>query len=309
MRIFRRPAMRLEQYSSIPSAESETSVSPDDIELQSPSEPPKKSPPKKRKKLPFRRIWTPNVFFTFLAHGLMAFHVGTFNNLWFIFLSAPRFDPANPVPASAAERHLPFGFTGGFALPPPKIGLSLSIIGVIGINLQLLLYPRLTSKYGTLKCYRASLLLFPVAYFLAPYLSLIPSKTPPPDSASGAAMWIGISSLLFIQVLARTFALPAVIILVNNCCPHPSVLGTIHGLGQSVSSGMRTLGPIIAGWVFGIGLNIGVIGLAWWLFAIEAVLGCIAGCFVREGSGHEIMLEGDEEDVEEMQDQRRARRK
>src|SRR6202000_2471233 len=122
------------------------------------------------------------------------------------------------------------------------------------------------------------------------------SKTPPPESAAGPAIWIGISTLLFIQVLARTFALPAAVILVNNCCPHPSVLGTIHGMGTSVSSGMRTLGPVIAGWLFGNGLNTGIIGLAWWFFSIEAILGGISGLFMREGSGHEILLEGEEED-------------
>ncbi|KAK0263346.1 hypothetical protein LTS09_002538 [Friedmanniomyces endolithicus] len=46
-----------------------------------------------RRKLPFRRIWTPTVCFTLLAHGLLAMHVGSFNSLWFIFLSTPRYTP------------------------------------------------------------------------------------------------------------------------------------------------------------------------------------------------------------------------
>lgn len=74
------------------------------------------------------------------------------------------------------------------------------------------------------------------------------------------------------------------------------MLGTVHGLSQSISSGVRTFGPVIGGWLLGYGLRIGVVGLAWWIFAIEAAAGCIAGLFVREGSGHEIFLPGEEEE-------------
>lgn len=181
-------------------------------------------------------------------------------------------------------------------MPPAKIGLALSILGFIGISLQLLLYPKLSARLGTVLSYRLSLVLFPIAYFIAPYIVLLPSSTKPPKPADGPLVWIGITVVLAVQVMARTFALPGATILVNNCCPHPSVLGTIHGLGQSVSSGTRTLGPAIAGWMYGKGLNMGVVGLAWWGMAVDAVVGCVVGCFVREGSGHEILLEGEEEE-------------
>jgi len=183
-------------------------------------------------------------------------------------------------------------------MPPAKIGLALSIIGIIGISIQLVLYPKLSARLGTALSYQLSLLLFPITYSLTPYIVLLPSSTPPPAPASGALVWIGITALLAIQVFARTFALPGTTILVNNCCPHPSVLGTIHGLSQSVSSGTRTLAPALAGWVYGRGLNMGIVGLAWWGMAVDACLGAIVGRFVREGSGHEILLEGEDADEE-----------
>jgi hypothetical protein len=244
-----------------------------------------------RPKLPFRRIWTPNVLITLLSHGLMAMHVGTFNPLWFTYLSAPRYDPDHSYPPGFKPRGL--HFTGGMALPPPRIGIALSILGVIGITLQLLLYPGLSSRLGTARSYRIFLLLFPVAYFIAPFLSLVPSTSKPPAGVSGALIWIAITVVLFVQVLARTFALPCTAILINNCCPHPSVLGTMHGIGQSVSSFTRTFGPIVFGWMFGKGLDIGVVVLGWWSLACAAVIGSIAAQFVREGDGHEILLEGE----------------
>ncbi|KAF1966566.1 MFS general substrate transporter [Bimuria novae-zelandiae CBS 107.79] len=245
-----------------------------------------------RPRLPFRRIWTRKVLITLLSHGLMACHVGTFNPLWFTFLSAPRYDPKHPYPPGF-KPHGFFHFTGGMALPPPRIGLALAILGVIGITLQLFLYPRLSARLDTARSYRTFLLLFPFAYILSPFLSLVPSTSKPPAGVSGALIWIAITGVLFVQVLARTFALPCTAILLNNCCPHPSVLGTVHGVGQSVSSFTRTFGPIVFGWLFGKGLDIGVVALGWWSLACVAVVGSIAAQFVREGDGHEILLEGE----------------
>lgn len=269
-----------------------------------------------RRRLPFRRIWTRNVLFTLLSHGLLASHVGTFSNLWFVFLSTPRYDPKNsqhlPRLAKSAtvepqtidipkkyHQHLPFTFTGGLALPPPSIGTALAILGVIGISLQLLLYPRLSFRLGTRKSLRLSLFLFPIAYSLTPFLAVLPSSQPAPGQATGFFVWLGITLVLCIQVMGRTFALPASAILVNNSSPHPSILGTLHGIAQSVSSATRTVGPVLAGWIYGIGLNKGVVGLAWWCMAGIAVLGAIAGQFVAEGDGHEIWLEGEREEQEE----------
>ena len=40
----------------------------------------------------------------------------------------------------------------------------------------------------------------------------------------------------------------------------------------------------------------GVVGLVWWGLAIVACVGWLASGLVREGSGHEILLEGEEEE-------------
>lgn len=266
--------------------------------------------PKTRRKLPIGRIWTRNVLLTLLAHGLLAMHVGTFNNLWFVFLSTPRYAPdlkGDSTNSSNSTRlhlpknyepHLPFTFTGGLALPPPAIGTALAILGVIGISLQLLLYPRLSFYLGTITSYRLSLLFFPVSYFLVPFLAVIPSSLPAPQQASGALVWMALTAVLSIQVMARTFALPSTAILVNNSSPHPSVLGTVHGIAQSVSSATRTVGPVLAGYVYGLGLNDGVVGAAWWGMAGLAVIGAIAGRWVKEGDGHEIWLPGEREELD-----------
>ncbi|KAI9741369.1 MAG: hypothetical protein M1834_003086 [Cirrosporium novae-zelandiae] len=260
-----------------------------------------KKPPKRHHhsgKLSFRRIWIPNVIFTLIAEAFFDFHMGAFQNLWLLFLSTPRYDSTNPTFANLT-RHLPFLFTGGLGMPPKSVGLATAVLGLIGMTLQLSVYPVIQGRLGTVKSYQWSLMIFPFAYFIAPYLALVHSSSPPPAEATGFWIWFFIVVVLFLHVAARTFALPASIILLNNCSPHPSVLGTIHGIGQSVTSLFRTLGPIIGGIWYGQGLENGVVGTAWWACSAVATVGCGTAMLVYEGSGHEIILDGEEEEEEE----------
>ncbi|OLN85555.1 putative membrane protein YCR023C-like protein 8 [Colletotrichum chlorophyti] len=279
-------------YTPLPS--SSASATEVDVEMSPESVPtPKPKPrPRYRHRLPFRRIFTRNVVMTFSAHFLLAFHVGTFNALWFVFLSTP---------TSTTPPNLPFRFTGGLGMPPQSVGMAMAILGVIGISLQLLVYPRLSAHLGTVKAWRLFLYMFPLTYFLVPYLAVVPTTddAPPPGPKGGPWIWFAIVGVLMFQVLGRTFALPGQTILINNCTPHPSVLGTIHGLGQSVSSAARTVGPVLCGWLYGRGLAGGIVGAVWWGLAGVAVLGVLASWFVWEGDGHEVWLDGDEVEGEQ----------
>lgn len=247
----------------------------------------------KRPKLPYRRIFTKNVLCTFFAHGMIATQMSSFNGLWFLFLSTPRFDPAHPNPASHHAQHPPFNFTGGLGLPPPTIGMAVGILGVLGLCLQFGVYSRITHRLGLVRTYRYGLLLPPLSYTLAPFLVLLPTRSISPSPSDGPWMWLGISTVLFVQVIARTFVLPITQILINNCTPHPSVLSSIHGVGQSVSAGGRFVGPVVFSFIYGYGLRKGVVGMAWWSLTIEAVLTLFASLLLREGTGHEIRLEDD----------------
>lgn len=229
----------------------------------------------------------------------MTFHIGTFNALWFVFLSTPVYDPSNPPTAPGAfPRRLPFFFTGGLGLHPREVGMAMAILGALGISLQIFVYPALAARLGTVRSWRLALMFFPCTYFLVPYLSLVPSSaaSPPPGPKDGFTVWVSIAGVLLCHVVGRTFALPAQTILVNNCTPHPSVLGTVHGIGQSVSSFARTIGPVLCGFLYGVGLANGIVGAVFWGLSGVAVCGVLASLWVREGDGHEIWLEGDNEE-------------
>ena len=264
-------------------------------ELRGPQERQRRSkPPSAAKaKLPYRRIFTRNVICTFLVHGLLAGHLGAFHNLWFLFLSTPRYDPKHPNGVGHAPQRFPFHFTGGLGLPPSTIGFALGIIGAIGLCMQFGVYSRITDRYGTLNTYRHALLLFPIAYSMVPFLVMLPTKSDTPHPSDGPWLWIGISSLLLVVVAGRTFSLPITQILVNNCSPHPSVLSSVHGLGQSVSAGARTLGPVVWSTLYGLGLHKGYVGLGFWTLCVESILAFGASWLVYEGNGHEIRLPSD----------------
>ncbi|KAJ6785648.1 hypothetical protein PWT90_04796 [Aphanocladium album] len=181
-------------------------------------------------------------------------------------------DPANnssaliEVPAGY-HRHLPFVFTGGLSFKPHDIAAVLAMRGVISLLLQLVFFPTLRDKFGTLRLYRHALLVFPATYFLTPYL----------------ALWAVLTAIVVVQSTARSLALPAGQMLLNAACPDRLALATVQGIGQSVTAASRGLGQLMmTGWLYGLGLNAGVVGAAWWGMAGVAVAAAMAAACVQE---------------------------
>ncbi|KAK6509178.1 hypothetical protein TWF481_003939 [Arthrobotrys musiformis] len=233
---------------------------------------------KKNKAVPLREALTPSVLFCLICFIALPLHNSTFLQLYPIFLSTPRRD----------NSHLstPISWSGGLGLPASQVGFGMAILGSIGIFMQLLIYPPLQMRFGTLRSYRMSLLLFPIAYILTPFLSILPSKSHDLNKpASGAFVWAGIVVTLFVQVTARTFASPGNVILLMNSVDNRRALGTVNGLGASLSSLARAIGPLSAGWGYGWALEIGCVGAVWWAMAGVAIFGVFVSAYVTEGKG------------------------
>lgn len=252
-----------------------------------------KNAPSYTNKLPFSRIFTFNVIATLVANSLLNFGNGTYNNIFFTFQSTPVHDDKAGPPGHTPQNLL--HFTGGLGLPPRDVGIAMAILGVVGIILQIFLYPIVNARLGTVRMWRACLCCFPIVYVATPFLALVPSSLPSPAPKSGLIVWVCICGVLFVQSMARTFATPAAAILLHNCSPHPSVLGTVHGIGQSANSAMKTIGPALGGWLYGVSLDRGVVGAAFWGLAAVATVDIVAACWVREGDGYETRVDGDEE--------------
>lgn len=261
-------------YFAVSSSERDERLSPTG-ELLSPQSSASLSPVKSKapRRLPFLRIWTPNVLCTMLAHFVIAGHLATFTNLWAIFLSTPAENPKN--------QHPPFRFNGGVGMQPSQVGLAMSSLGAIEVILQMVIYPKLNERWGTVQIWRKALFVFPLVYVLAPFLSLVAST----NFAGGKAglVWLVTGFILLLFVIGRTGVTPATTLLINDCTPHHSVRGTIHTAGTTIGSLSRSFFPVIAFVIFGKGLEIGIVGLGFWSVACLSLLACVASFWVREG--------------------------
>ncbi|KAK5329178.1 hypothetical protein LTR70_000675 [Exophiala xenobiotica] len=243
------------------------SVPDPEQQAQTPTTPPKTTP----QTSPFRAILTKNVLLTLAAHHLLAFHVSSFNALVFLLLPAPH--------SPNTTHHFPsLHWTGGLGLTQEKVGLAMAILGIIGLPLQIFLYPPLNTKLGTLPGYRTFLPFSILAYIALPFLVLLPERP-------AWLVWVLLSLVLASQVLSRTFALTGTVILVNNSSPGRGALGTVHGVAQSASSAARMLGPTLGGWLLGLGLSGNFVGVVWWLMAVVAGVNWGLLFLIYEGDG------------------------
>jgi MFS family permease len=212
--------------------------------------------------LPFRRIWTKEVIAAMVSFALLPLHNAAFMHIFPVYLSTPHVDNSHATLLA---------FAGGLGLKSSTIGLWLSAFGICGILLQMLVYPRLQARLGTLGVFLIALVMFPIVYAFAPYLSLLP-----PD---GPLRWLGLSIIICAQIIARTIAIPSTVILLTEAAPEKSVLGTVHGAGNMLSSLSRAIGPAVGGWVFAWGVHTGIVGAVWWLYlvcvSIIALLWCL----------------------------------
>lgn len=160
--------------------------------------------------LPFKRIFTKNLCCTIAAQAIMEAHMSTFHSIWSSFLSEPVADPTKDA------FDPPFRFIGGLGMPARDVGRATAFIGIFGIAVQLFVYTKVVEKIGTRKAWRIFLWFFPMAYALAPYLSILPSRSAPPAEKDGPLIWICVAFIQLMVVTGGTFVLPAQLTLTNK---------------------------------------------------------------------------------------------
>lgn len=211
-------------------------------------------------------VLTRPIKITLSAYAILMLHAPTFNQLLPLFLSTPR------MPGQHTN---PLFFNGGLEMSTKQIGIIVSMLGAVGIVLQLTAYPRLAGYLGNAKLHRMSLLVFPPLYFVIPYLSFLPERPK-------ALAMVVVTPLAAIVILGRTFSMPPMTILITNATPARTILGTVHGFTHSVTSMSRTVGPFLIGNLYSIGVRIGMINLAWWVMVVIVIIENIVATQLEE---------------------------
>jgi hypothetical protein len=183
---------------------------------------------------------------------------------------------------------LPFKFAGGFGIDSRRIGVMFTLFAVTSTLFQFLLFPPLTRRFGVLRCLRISFLMYPVVFFIAPFVSLLPNHT---------SREVAMVGLLIFRGLAGTFAFPTSTIMITNSAASLRVLGTINGLATSTGAVGRAAGPAIGGNLFTYGVKNGYIIIPFWTLSAIAFLAFIPTLWLEEGGGFGDDPDSDSESV------------
>lgn len=171
---------------------------------------------------------------------------------------------------------LPFRFSGGFGIDSRRIGAMFTIFAITSMLTQFLVFPPLARRYGVLRCLRVAFLIFPIVYFITPFVTLIPDQT------TKEAVMVAI---LIIRGVGGTFAFPTSTIMLTNSATSLRVLGTLNGFATSVSAVGRALGPLFTGSLFTLSLEKGYIIIPFWTLSFISFLAFIPTLWLVEGKG------------------------
>ncbi len=212
------------------------------------------------------KTFTRKVVLLVVALGIFTYHSMTYDHLLPIFLQDSRVDNISALAAS------PLDVSGGLGLKTKDVGLIMSVNGVIALVIQAVVFPLLAEWLGIWKVFLLVTVLHPIAYFIVPNLTMLPP---------GHWLYAGIYGCLTIRNLLSILAYPVILIMLKEATPSASVLGKINGLAASVGAACRCIAPPVAGWLYGLGIQIGFTGLAWWGSGLVAIIGAIQ-CFSIE---------------------------
>ena len=200
-------------------------------------------------------VFSRKIIMIVVALGIFTYHSMTYDHLLPIFFQDARIEP--PKPAS------PFTIPGGLGLTTQNVGIIMSINGVIALFIQAVIFPLFAMWLGVWKTFVMVTILHPIAYLIVPYLYFLPAN------ALYAGIWICLTIRNFTSILAY----PVLLILLKEATPTASCLGKVNGLAASAGAACRTIAPPIAGYLYGLGAEIGFTGLAWWGSAFVALCG------------------------------------
>ncbi|GAA6035772.1 hypothetical protein JCM8097_005693 [Rhodosporidiobolus ruineniae] len=137
---------------------------------------------------------------------------------------------------------------GGLGFAPADIGTALSLSGLLSVSFQLLLFPPLQRRAGTVPLYRALMALWPVVFSLFPVMSYAAREWGRRAVWGWLAVFLGLKSIANMSYATNMLTL-------TDAAPSKRLLGTLNGVAQMGSSLMRSIGPFAASSLFAFSIS------------------------------------------------------
>ena len=160
---------------------------------------------------------------------------------------------------------------GGFSMQPTAIASLLMTIGPFQMAHQVLIYPRLTARFGSRALFRYALTGVGVFCALMPLTFHLNAV-----EGSGWLSWVGLVACFVAMVLCRVTSFTCCFVLLNNACT-PAIKASANGLAQSAASMAQIVGPVVGGMLFAWSVGVGKwpvdFGLIWIVQAAVCAVG------------------------------------
>jgi MFS family permease len=205
-----------------------------------------------------------------VALGIFTYHSMTYDHLLPIFLQDKRADDVNAFDLSSSS------MGGGLGIPVQKVGVIMSANGVIQLIIQAFVFPLLADFFGVWRLLLLVTLTHPIAYFIVPFLQLLPQNL----------LYPGLFACLAVRSLTAILAFPLLLIMIKEAAPDKSHLGKINGLAASTGAACRTVASPIAGLLYGLSIDLHFTALAWWASAAVAIIGAMQVPFLNRAANH-----------------------
>jgi hypothetical protein len=224
------------------------------------------------------KTFTKRVILLTVALGIFTYHSMTYDHLLPIFFQDERVPPDGTHMMGSDQ---PGSLAGGLGLSTKDVGVIMTVQGLIALFIQGVVFPLMASYLGIWRTFIVVTIAHPIAYFIVPWLVFLPQNL----------LYPGIYACLTVRNLTSIVAYPVLLILIKEASPAPNCLGKINGLAASTGAACRTMAAPIAGYLYGVGIQIDLTALAWWASTAVALIGVVQAFFISQrktGPQHEV---------------------
>ncbi|GAA5983821.1 hypothetical protein JCM5350_007560 [Sporobolomyces pararoseus] len=206
---------------------------------------------------PFRALFTKRVVAALVTYAFLALETVALDALLILFCYSPT-------------------RIGGLGFRESDIGTALSLSGLSAVVFQLLLFPPLQKRAGTVKLYRGLMAMYPLVFALFPVMSSVRNDR--------KAVWFVMVVFLLLKSIGN-MSYACNMLVITDSAPSKRLLGSLNGTAQMCSSLMRSIGPTFASSFFALSISHHLAGglLVFYFMIVLACLATLSTFWLHEG--------------------------